>query len=169
MQIDDDSSPKSEVPELMPLATETEVVTPVASAMPDSAPSPAPTPVTAIDSSPHQLAYSTLLSLMIVLLVIVAVRVTVPPLVESLRYSWHHGQLRAEYEISGKQLQNVSMNSLTDASQLVSRRVGPSVVHINLLEVHNNTDRRWLFGGGSESVEMMGRAVVSSSIKLATF
>ncbi len=112
--------------------------------------------VVAVDSSPHQLAYSTLLSLMIVLLVIVAVRVTVPPLVESLRYSWHHGQLRAEYEISGQQLQNVSLNSLSEASELVSRRVGPSVVHINLLEVQKDSDR-WLLGGGNESLEMMGQ------------
>ena len=110
-----------------------------------------------VDTSPHQLAYSTLLSLLIVLLVIVAVRVTVPPLVESLRYSWYHGQLRAEYEVSGQQLQNVSLNSLSEASELVSRRVGPSVVHINLLEVHDNTNQRWLLGGGNESVEMVGQ------------
>lgn len=109
-----------------------------------------------LDSSPHQLAYSTLLSLMIVLLVIVAVRVTVPPLVESLRYSWHHGQLRAEYDVSGRQLQHVSLSSLSEASELVSRRVGPSVVHINLLEVHENSTQRW-FGGPGESVEMMGQ------------
>ena len=116
-----------------------------------------PVALAPLDTSPHQLAYSTLLSLMIVLLVIVAVRVTVPPLVESLRYSWYHGQLRAEYEVSGHQLQNVSLNSLSEASELVSRRVGPSVVHINLLEVHDNTNQRWLFGGGDESVEMMGQ------------
>lgn len=116
-----------------------------------------PAALAPLDTSPHQLAYSTLLSLMIVLLVIVAVRVTVPPLVESLRYSWYHGQLRAEYEVSGQQLQNVSLNSLSEASELVSRRVGPSVVHINLLEVHDNTNQRWLFGGGDESVEMMGQ------------
>lgn len=131
--------------------------TPAPAALEPGLPTSKPAPVIALDSSPHQLAYSTLLSLMIVLLVIVAVRVTVPPLVESLRYSWHHGQLRAEYDISGQQLQNVSLSSLSEASELVSRRVGPSVVHINLMEVHDTSDRRWLFGGSGESVEMMGQ------------
>ena len=90
---------------------------------------------TPIEPPPQQLAYSTLLSLLVVLVLIVTIRFTVPPLVESLRYSWHHGQLRAEYELSGQRLQSVSLNSLTEASELVSRRMGPSVVHINLLTV----------------------------------
>ncbi|MEZ6075707.1 MAG: trypsin-like peptidase domain-containing protein [Pirellulaceae bacterium] len=57
----------------------------------------------------------------------------VPSLVESIRYGWYRGQLRAEYEVSGQQLQHISLDSLAEVSQLVSRRVGPSVVHINLL------------------------------------
>jgi len=86
------------------------------------------------DSHPPQLAYSTLLSLMVVLVLLVAVRLIVPSLVESVRYGWYRGQLRAEYEMSGERLKHVSLDSLADVSQLVSQRVGPSVVHINLLQ-----------------------------------
>ncbi len=108
-----------------------------------------------LDSPPQQLAYSTFLSLLVVLILIITIRFTVPPLVESLRYSWYRGQLRAEYELSGQRLQNVSLNSLSEASELVSQRVGPSVVHINLLEVRSSS-KRWLFGN-NERVEMMGQ------------
>ncbi len=82
----------------------------------------------------RQLAYSTLLSLMVVLVLLVAVRLIVPSLVESVRYGWYRGQLRAEYEMSGERLRTVSLDSLADVSQLVSQHVGPSVVHINLLQ-----------------------------------
>ncbi len=87
----------------------------------------------------RQLAYSTLLSLIVVLVLLVAVRLIVPSLVESVRYGWYRGQLRAEYEMSGERLRTVSLNSLADVSQLVSQHVGPSVVHINLL--HNAEDQ----------------------------
>ena len=90
--------------------------------------------LTSRDSHPRQLAYSTLLSLMVVLVLLVAVRLIVPSLVESVRYGWYRGQLRAEYEMSGERLKHVSLDSLADVSQLVSQRVGPSVVHINLLQ-----------------------------------
>ena len=86
------------------------------------------------DSHPRQLAYSTLLSLIVVLVLLIAVRLIVPSLVESVRYGWYRGQLRAEYEMSGERLKHVSLDSLADVSQLVSQRVGPSVVHINLLQ-----------------------------------
>jgi S1-C subfamily serine protease len=36
--------------------------------------------------------------------------------------------------MSGERLKHVSLDSLADVSQLVSQRVGPSVVHINLLQ-----------------------------------
>lgn len=90
-------------------------------------------------SEPRQLAYSTLLSLIVVLVLLGAVRVIIPPMVESIRYSWYRGQLRAEYEMSGQRLQSVSLDSLADVSQLVSQRVGPSVVHINSLQAPSDT------------------------------
>ena len=126
-------APKSELDGSQPLDSE---VLPLATPLPlrdsvdeDSEPTPS-----SRDSHPRQLAYSTLLSLMVVLVLLVAVRLIVPSLVESVRYGWYRGQLRAEYEMSGERLKHVSLESLADVSQLVSQRVGPSVVHINLLQ-----------------------------------
>jgi S1-C subfamily serine protease len=64
--------------------------------------------------------------------------------------------LRAEYEVAGQQLQNVSLNSLSEASELVSRRVGPSVVHINLMEVFE-TGNDSIFGSGDPHMQMVGQ------------
>lgn len=82
---------------------------------------------------PMHLATSTFLSLVMVLGLLLIARMLVPSLVESIRYSWYRGQLRAEYELSSERLRHVSLDSLSDVSQLVSQKVGPSVAHINLL------------------------------------
>jgi serine protease Do len=84
-------------------------------------------------SSIRHMALSTLVSLGMVLALLAAARWMVPSLVEDVRYSWYRGQLRAEYELSSEQLQNVSLDSLADVSQMVAHRLGASVVHINLL------------------------------------
>lgn len=75
---------------------------------------------------------STFTSLGVVLVLLFAVRWILPPLLESSRYSWYRGQLRAEHEAAGQQLQNVSLDGLSRVSELVSQRVTPSVVHINV-------------------------------------
>lgn len=87
------------------------------------------------------MAGSTFISLMMVLVLLAAARWMVPSLVESLRYSWHSGQLRAEYEMSSQRLRNVSLDSLSDVSQLVSQRLGASVVHVNLLRDQESIDQ----------------------------
>ncbi len=98
-----------------------------------------PAPVEALEqdakkqeSGTLHLATSTFLSLLMVLALLLIVRWMVPGVVESIRYSWHRGQLRAEYELSGEELTNVSLKSIEKVSELVSRRVGPTVVHIDL-------------------------------------
>lgn len=110
------------------------------------------------DSHPLHLAASTLLSLVMVLGLLLAARLLVPSLVESIRYGWYRGQLRAEYELSGERLRNVSLDSLAEVSQLVSQRVGPSVVHINVLrdeETLNNFQA--LFGSQHPSLRLEGQ------------
>lgn len=87
------------------------------------------------------MAGSTVISLMMVLVLLAAARWLVPSLVETLRYSWHSGQLRAEYEMSSQRLRNVSLDSLTDVSQLVSQKLGASVVHVNLLRDQEAIDQ----------------------------
>lgn len=61
-----------------------------------------------------------------------AARYAMPTIVEEVRYAWHRGELRAQYEESGNGLKNVSLSALSDAYQMVTDRVGPSVVHIDV-------------------------------------
>ncbi len=84
------------------------------------------------DVNPVHVATSTFFSLVMVLAILLLARWMVPPLVEGVRYGWYRGQLRAEYEVSGQQLKSVSLESLADVSRMVSQRLGPSVVHINV-------------------------------------
>jgi len=58
--------------------------------------------------------------------------------------------------MSGQRLHNVSLNSLSEASELVSRRVGPSVVHINLMEVYEPSSDS-IFGSVSPHLQMVGQ------------
>ena len=78
------------------------------------------------------LTVSTLLSLGVVLILLVALRYLLPPMLESSRYSWQRGYLRAEYEESGEHLARVSWDGLAQVSELVNKRVNPSVVHITI-------------------------------------
>lgn len=78
------------------------------------------------------LILSTLMSLMVVLVLLVSVRLVVPPLVENTRYAWYRGQLRAEHDVAGEFLRDASLGNMAEVSPLVSMRVAPSVVHVNL-------------------------------------
>lgn len=62
-----------------------------------------------------------------------AARFLVPTIIEEARYSWRRGQLRADYESSGEGLSTVGMDSLSIAYQMVTQRVAPSVVHIEVI------------------------------------
>lgn len=107
---------------------------------------------------PLHLVTSTLLSLLMVLALLMAARVLVPSMVESIRYGWYRGQLRAEYELSGQRLKNVSLDSLVEVSQLVSSRVGPSLVHINMLRDQATLNRyESLFGTQHPSMRLEGQ------------
>lgn len=82
----------------------------------------------------RSLVLSTILSLSVVLVLLVVLRFLLPATLEQSRYSWHRGQLKAEYETSGEMLKQVSQSTLSDISRLsqtVARRMVPSVVHIS--------------------------------------
>ncbi len=72
----------------------------------------------------------TLIASMIVMLLIA--RFSVPRIVEEVRYSWHRGELRADYEMGSEGLKNVSLDSLSRAYEMVTSVVSPSVVHIEV-------------------------------------
>jgi serine protease Do len=106
-----------------------------------------PTASTPTASTPTawSLLVSTMFSLGGVLILLVCLRYLLPPMLESSRYSWHRGQLRAEYELAGQRLQNVSWEGLSEVSQTVTRRVNPSVVHIQVSLKDPSSERldRW--------------------------
>jgi S1-C subfamily serine protease len=81
-----------------------------------------------------------LLATMAVMLL--AVRYFVPRIVEEIRYSWHRGELRAEYETGSEGLRNVSLDTLSRAYQMVTSTVGPSVVHIDVKQPSSVTDMK---------------------------
>ncbi len=84
------------------------------------------------------LLLSTFLSLVVVLVLLIALRFLLPSMLEFSRYAWHRGQLRAEYEMAGQQLERVSWEGLSTVSQTVAKRVSPSVVHIMMSTLDPN-------------------------------
>lgn len=94
--------------------------------------------------------------LLTIALLFAAARFLLPTIVEEMRYGWHRGELRAEYETSGEGLRNVSLDSLSQAYQMVSQRVGPSVVHIDV--------QRKLSAEEREIAELMHRGPAAPQI-----
>ena len=118
-------------------------------------------PISSRQPTAASLLLSTFLSLTVVLVLLVTLRYLLPSMLEFSRYSWHRGQLRAEYEMAGQQLERVSWEGLNNISQTVAKRVSPSVVHImmsseepnelepSLEELVRSTPRRAKVGQGS--------------------
>lgn len=79
----------------------------------------------------HPIVQSLTLIVSMIAMLLIA-RFSVPRIVEEVRYSWHRGELRAEYETGGEGLKNVSLDSLSRAYEMVTSTVGPSVVHIDV-------------------------------------
>lgn len=102
----------------------------------------------------------TLITSMIVMLFIA--RFSVPRIVEEVRYSWHRGELRAEYETGGEGLKNVSLDSLSRASEMVTSVAGPSVVHIEVKRKPTASDEQMqrMLGGNLFGMSDQGSGVV---------
>ncbi len=64
-----------------------------------------------------------------------------PYTVEKMTYAFTRGKQRALYETAGEKLQQVGLNDLSQAYQLVANRVEPSVVHINITTTRANRVR----------------------------
>lgn len=70
-----------------------------------------------------------MLAMVIVLLV---ASILVPRMVEEVQYSLTRGRQRADHEFAGQLLQSASLNEVSRASQLVTLRIAPSVVIVNV-------------------------------------
>jgi S1-C subfamily serine protease len=100
-----------------------------------------PTPVIANESrksiSP---GFQLLAGLSALISFLILFRFLVPQIIEESRYSWYRGELRARHEASGNGLKNVSLNTLSEAYQMLTQYVGPSVVHIDVMREDSSDD-----------------------------
>ena len=55
-----------------------------------------------------------------------------PYAIEQVQYALTHGKQRAQYDLAGQGLRRSSLQEISQAYQMVSQRVGPSVVHISV-------------------------------------
>jgi serine protease Do len=95
---------------------------------------PPPESVARAEAIRNQNSYSLskLLWLVTVVAVMLGVYTLVPRLAEEINYGLTRGRQRAEYENARERLKEMPLEGLSAAYQLVSQKVGPSVVHINV-------------------------------------
>lgn len=74
----------------------------------------------------------TLRRVTLLLLVLLVAQYLVPYLLERYQYSITRGKQRAEYESAAEAMGHLQLSTLSKAFRLVSHRVGPSVVHIDV-------------------------------------
>lgn len=122
------------------------------------------TPATA--SQRQDPVVQSVLLLLTLLVMLATARFAVPRIVEEVRYAWHRGQLRAEYETGVDGLKNVSLDTLSDAYQMVTASVGPSVVHIDVQRPRDPIDKKlaaMLPRGGSQVADQGSGVIVDGS------
>ncbi|MCE9527595.1 MAG: trypsin-like peptidase domain-containing protein [Planctomycetales bacterium] len=78
-----------------------------------------------------KLAWAKLLWLLVFLGALLAIAYVVPYVIEETNYAATRGKMRAEHEQAGEELQGDPLAQFSRNSQLVTRRVAPSVVHIS--------------------------------------
>jgi S1-C subfamily serine protease len=100
---------------------------------------------------------------LIALACLLLLRFFVPYFAEQIQYAVTRGRQRAEVEIAAESLGELPLRGLSQAYQLVSKRVGPSVVHINVravTEVQPNDEFAWLFGPRRRESQGQGSGVI---------
>lgn len=104
-------------------------------------------------------------SLSVLLLVMLVLRFVVPYFAEPIQYAITRGRQRAEYDTAGQALKSLNLDEISRAYQLVSQRVAPSVVNINVasvVEIPRSDDLSSLFGpqSGIRQAQGQGSGVV---------
>lgn len=112
------------------------------------------TQVVLSDSGPQsdvvrvKLAWAKLLWLLVFLGALLAIAYVVPYVIEETNYSATRGKMRAEHEHAGEELKGDPLAQFSRDSQLVTRRVAPSVVHISAVDfTTSNASTRLTFDG----------------------
>jgi serine protease Do len=85
----------------------------------------------AAEAARIKLAWARLIWLLSFLAVLLAISYLVPYIAEQTQYAVTRGRQRAEYDFAQKHLGETPLADLSQAYQMLSQVVGPSVVHIN--------------------------------------
>ncbi len=80
-----------------------------------------------------------------------------PLLVEEIQYRLERGRQRAQVEIATAGLGNMHLSELSRAYQMVSQRVAPSVVHINIVESRGGQAEEDVADGEAEPLRKQRR------------
>lgn len=95
---------------------------------------------------------------------LVGINLWLPYFAQKMQYASSRGKLLAEYEVAQTALKDNPLASFSYASQMVGRRVGPSVVHINTSNVmsteEENDELGELFGPYRREAEGQGSGVI---------
>ena len=81
-----------------------------------------------------KLAWAKLLWLLAFLGALLTIAYVVPYVIEETNYSAARGKMRAEHDLAVEELQGDPLAQLSRNSQMVTRRVAPSVVHISAVD-----------------------------------
>ncbi len=90
-----------------------------------------------------------------ILVVLLVAQYAIPYFIERYQYAATRGRQRAEYESATANLEGLQLAGLSQAYQMVSQQVGPSVVHIDVRSVQATPD-------SSELDQMYGRRLQES-------
>jgi len=91
----------------------------------------------------------------------------VPFLLERYYYAVTRGRQQAEYDVASQGLRELRLDTLSKASQLVSQKVGPSVVHIEVTSIRAQREPNelaQLFGPQVERSRGQGSGVIVDSL-----
>jgi S1-C subfamily serine protease len=101
--------------------------------------------------------------LMAIVVLMVGVRYFVPWFAEEVQYSITRGKERAQYEQASLAIfRNQPLAQISQAGQLVTKRIGPSVVHINVTSVNTASEENELlpFPFGRRDMAGQGSGVI---------
>ena len=100
---------------------------------------------------------------LIALTTLLLLRFLVPYLLEETQYAITRGRQRAEYDAAGKAFESLNLEQISRAYQLVSQRVAPSVVSIDVVSIVENDradDLASLFGPRLRESQGQGSGVI---------
>lgn len=86
----------------------------------------------ASDDLPHRSGGGVIAWLLAMVIVLLLASILVPRMCEEIQYSLTRGKQRADHDLAGKLLQNASLTEISQASQMITLRIAPCVVIIDV-------------------------------------